>query len=284
MQKNLLVAAIFALACISGMTTAGETAETKPTDHCTFCDTWQPYRSHGASFGSNDVFVIRRDSLALPGCSTAKARVVRQGFGKDDFDDPGRPLPIYVLYQLDEDPKCERPMPFVRTGTLVEVDVEQPQFGAGSERMTASIVQTTKHEYGQRTPAKIWWYLIRRGYNPGDEGSGDGAGIVASIDQQKADEKLNQEWQLLLKEVDEKKRTELVRRQRQWLKAIDKRCREDGGAAPQWEAAYFTMCLTDAFEKRTREFQNLRNCVMQRKASCPALATDDPSVSKEDDR
>lgn len=150
--------------------------------------------------------------------------------------------------------------------------------------MEASIVETREHVYGQRTPAKIRWYLIRRNYNPGDEGSGNGAGIATSIEHCNVDEKLNEEWQLLLKEADEKKRTELIRRQRLWLKAIDKRCREDGGAAPQWEAVYFTQCLTDAWEKRIREFEDLRKCMMEKRTSCPALATDDPSVNNEDQR
>jgi hypothetical protein len=147
--------------------------------------------------------------------------------------------------------------------------------------MEAAIVQTTQHVYGQRTPAKIRWYLIRRDYNPGDEGSGDGAWIAASLGRREADEKLNAEWQRLLKAADGKKRPELIRRQRLWLKAIDKRCREDGGAAPQWEAAYVSMCFTDAFDKRTEAFQDLRNCIVEKKTSCPALATDDPSVSRE---
>ena len=281
MSKNVLLCTFLTLTFLITLAVSGNTQEAKPITDCTFCDTWHPYRSFGTTFASDDVFVITRDTLALPGCSPAKVRVIQQGFDKDYLDDPSSPLPIYVLYELEEDPKCKRPVPFLHAGTLIEVDVAQPQRGAGSERMTASIVETTKHEHGQRTPAKIYWDLIRHDYNPGDEGSGDGAGIVASIDQRKADEKLNREWQLLLKEVDEKKRTQLVRRQRQWLKAIDERCREDLGAAPQWEAAYFTMCLTDAFEKRTREFQNLRKCIMEKRSSCPALDTDDPSVSNE---
>ncbi len=93
--------------------------------------------------------------MAFPGCSPAKARVIQQGFDKDYLDDPSSPLPIYVMYELEEDPKCKRPVPFLHAGTLIEVDVAQPERRAGSERMTASIVETTKHEYGQRTPAKI---------------------------------------------------------------------------------------------------------------------------------
>jgi uncharacterized protein YecT (DUF1311 family) len=126
--------------------------------------------------------------------------------------------------------------------------------------------------------------LIRRDYNPGDEGSGYGTGIAASIEHHNVDEKLNAEWHRLLKVAEEKRRTELIRRQRRWLKAIDTRCREDGGAAPQWESANFTMCLTDAFEKRIREFQDLRKCMMEKTTSCPALTTDDPSVNNQDHR
>ncbi len=284
MCKNVLIIAIFVLTYTTGIVTPGNTAETKPADHCTFCDTWRPYNSYGTTFASDDVFVITRDSLALPGCSPAKARVVQQGFDKDLLDDPSIPLPIHVLYKLEEEPKCKRPIALVRTGTLIELDVEQPQFAAGSERMTASIVQTTTHQYGQRTPAKAWWYLIRHDYNPGDEGSGYGTEIGASIKHRKVDEKLNEEWQRLLKVVSEKKRTELIRRQRLWLKSIDERCREDGGAAPQWESAYFTMCLTDAFNERIQEFRNLRICILEKKASCPSLTTDNPRVNNEDHR
>jgi uncharacterized protein YecT (DUF1311 family) len=280
-RKNVLIIVISALTCVIGIMTPGNATETKPTDHCTFCDTWRPYSSDGTTFASSDVFVVTRDSLALPGCSPVKARVVQQGFDKDLFGDPARPLPIYVLYELKEDPKCKRPMPTVHAGSLIEVHVDQPQFGAGSERMEASIVQTTKHEYGQRTPAETRWHLIRQDYNPGDEGSGLGAGIVVRIEHRKVDEKLNEEWQRLLKVTDEKKRAEFIRSQRRWLKAIDKRCREDGGAAPQWEAVYFTECLTDAFKTRIEEFRNLRNCILEKRTSCPALATDDPSVNNE---
>jgi uncharacterized protein YecT (DUF1311 family) len=153
--------------------------------------------------------------------------------------------------------------------------------------MTLGIVQSTKHTYGEnniygeRTPVKISWSLIRHNYNPGDEGSGYGAEIAASIEHRKVDEKLNEEWRHLLKIAEGKKRSELIRRQRLWLKAIDKACREDGGAAPQWESAYFTMCLTDAFNKRISQFQDLRECITAKCVSCPALATDDPSANNE---
>ena len=252
MSKNVLLCTFLTLTFLITLAVSGNTQEAKPITDCTFCDNWRPYNSDGTTFASDDVFVVTRDSLALPGCSPAKARVVQQGFDKDYLDDPSKPLPIYVLYTLNQDPKCKRPIPSMHTGSLVEVYVNQPQYGTGSERMEAAIVQTTEHVYGQGTPAKIRWYLIRRGYNPGDEGSGYGAGIAASIEHRKADEKLNEAWQRLLKVVDEKKRSELIRRQRLWLKAIDKACREDGGAAPQWESAYFIMCRTDAFQQKNR--------------------------------
>jgi uncharacterized protein YecT (DUF1311 family) len=284
MLKNVFLSTFLPLSLLITFAVSGNTQAGEPITDCTFCDGWRPYKSDGITFTSKDLLVVTRDSLTLPGCSPAKARVVQQGFDKDYLDDPSKPLPIYVLYALNQDPKCKRPIPLVHTGSLVEVYVEQPQFGTGSERMEAAIVQTTEHVYGQRTPAKIRWYLIRRHYNPGDEGSGNGAGIAASIEHRKADEKLNEEWQRLLKVVDEKKRSELIRRQRLWLKAIDKACREDGGAAPQWESAYFTMCLTDAFNKRVAVFQNLRNCILDKGTSCPALTTDDPSVNNQDHR
>jgi len=283
-SKNILLSTFLTLSFLITTAAFYNAEGTEPITDCTFCDKWRPYNSDGTTFASDDVFVVTRDSLALPGCSQAKARVVQQGFDKDYLDDPSKPLPIYVLYALNQEPKCKRPMPSVHSGSLVEVYVEQPQFGAGSERMELSIVETTEHAYGQRTPAKIRWYLIRRDYNPGDEGSGYGTDIAASIEHRKVDEKLNEEWQRLIKVAEGKTRAELIRRQRQWLKAIDKRCREDGGAAPQWESAYFTMCLTDAFKKRIEEFQDLRKCIMEKRTSCPALATDDPSVNNQDRR
>lgn len=121
MWKDVLIIAVLVLACTTNIITIGNTAETKPTDHCIFCDTWLPYSSSGTTFASDDVLIITRDSLALPGCSQAKVRVVQQGFGKDDFDDPRRPLPVYILYELTEDPKCKRAMPLANTGSLVEV-------------------------------------------------------------------------------------------------------------------------------------------------------------------
>jgi uncharacterized protein YecT (DUF1311 family) len=284
MRKTVLLIAIFALVCSIGVTTVGNAAETKPTDHCTFCDTWRPYSSDGTNFASNDVFVITRDSLALPGCSPVKARVVRQGFDKDYLDDRIRPLPIYVLYELEEDPKCKRPMPLVHARTLVVVYVEQPQFAVGSERMEARIVETTKHEYGPRMiPAKIEWELIRRDYNPGDEGSGQGARIVSTIKHREVDEKLNEEWKRLLKVVEGKNRSELRRQQSLWLGAVRQRCDCKRGALPEWEVAYLTMCLNGAFKKRIAEFRNLRNCILEKRTSCPDLAADDPNVTREDE-
>jgi uncharacterized protein YecT (DUF1311 family) len=284
MCKNTLVIAILVLVCATSVLALAHSAKTKPSDNCTFCGSWRPYRSKRITFAPDDVLVISRDSLAIPGCSPVKAHIVEQSFGKDVYDDPSKPLPIYVLYKLDEAPKCKRMMPKAHKGSFFEVCVHQPHFGVGSERMEASIVAASKQENGYRTYAMIEWYLIRNGYNPGDEGSGDGAWIAVCIEHRKVDEKLNEEWRRLLKVADGNKRTELKRRQRQWLKAIDKRCRVDRGAYPDWERAYYRSCLINGFEKRIGEFQDLRDCIMEKSASCPALATDDPSVNNMDVR
>jgi hypothetical protein len=277
--------AIFTLVYATGALTVGNTAETKPNDRCPLCDAWRPYSSVGSAFDSNDLLVISQVSLALPGCSPARAHVLRQGFQKDCVEHRNGCLPEYVLYELDEDPQCKRAKPPARRGSLVELLVDESQFGAGSERMEARIVETTKDAYEpHKSPVKIKWYLIRSDYNPGDEGSGYGALIASEIEHRRIDDKLNKEWRRLLRVVNENKRAELIRRQRLWLKAIDKRCRQDGGAAPQWESVYFVSCLSGAFEKRIEQFQDLRECIMEKRTPCPALTTDDPGVNNMDYR
>jgi uncharacterized protein YecT (DUF1311 family) len=256
----------------------------EPIANCSFCDTWKPYNSEGVSFSSKDLFIVTRDSLALPGCSSVKAIIVKQGFDKDYLDDADRPLPIFIIYKLVEQPKCKKIIPDVYPGALVELYVNQPQFDVGSERMDLAIVSSTEHRYGERIPAKVRWELIRKQYNPGDEGSGYGTGIALSIEQREVDEQLNKEWQLLLAVVNDKQKSDIKKKQRKWLKFVNKVCSKDEGAAPQWENAYFSMCLTDAFKKRIKEFKDLRKCITAKKTSCPSLTISDPSINNMDYR
>ena len=120
----------------------------EPIANCSFCDTWKPYSSEGVSFSSKDLFVVTRNSIALPGCSSVKAIIVKQGFDKDYLDDNTKPLPIYILYKLEEQPKCKKPIPNVYAGVFAELYVNQPQFSGKSERMDLAIVSNPEHKYG----------------------------------------------------------------------------------------------------------------------------------------
>jgi uncharacterized protein YecT (DUF1311 family) len=256
----------------------------EPIANCSFCDTWKPYSSEGVSFSSKDLFIVTRESLALPGCSSVKAIIVKQGFDKDYLGDAKKPLPICIIYKLKEQPKCKKKIPDVYPGALVELYVNQPQFSGRSERMDLAIVSNIEHKYGETMSAKVRWELIRSQYKPGDEGSGDGIGIAARIEHREVDEQLNDEWHSLLVVVNDKEKLDIKKKQRKWLQYINNVCSKNEGAAPQWEYAYFTMCLTGAFKKRIKEFEDLRKCITAKKTSCPSLTVSDSSINNMDYR
>ena len=236
---------------------------------CDFCGAWRPYA--GSSVHSFDRLLLSADRVTLPGCSSTKVRVVSLGINENFGDPESSPVkPVAAELEVEKAPICAGALKG-STGYTIRLQL-LPKPRPGSETIEITLYRPTS-DATKRTDL-AFWYAIRQGYNPCDEGSGEGTLICGNLEYLKADEQLNAEWRTLIAAQPQSTKAVLVKKQRKWIKQTETRCREEGeangGAAP-WPSAMEMLCKAQASDERTDALRQWRMCAKSGRNDCPEL-------------
>ncbi len=265
-------------------------------NNCDYCGEWQPAgRSMPGPLSGGEKIIINDSSLTLPGCKDTHIikRYFRKGdkviFGGGKESDLNQ---LVVVFELEANPECRKPIAAVSEGTLVEIELT-PRFWENSEELMVTLLprealdELLKYYSSElqaipsiaKNPKPeqiVYWWAIRSGYNPCDEGTPNGSYLCAQAEFYVADGKLNDAWGKLLKSTSSNKfRKGLVARQKAWLVATNKSCLES--ASPEewhWKMAEALqiMCSAEKYSERADEFLALEACLRSGNTNCTLLS------------
>jgi len=239
---------------------------------------------------------IDTSTIALPGCIATK---VIKAFSIDPQQKQLLSLQVEAgaevraIFKTDGKSKCERPLPDIPDGTIIEIALRER--GPGGEVLAVTLFEKSAYDDllasytyelvptppGMKQQVKrkprpkeiVNWTLIRAGYNACDEGSDFGAIICANAKLYEADGKLNSDWRRLTGILSDKDRASVVSQQRSWLKEVFSSCKEKNvmGWNDRWVYSFETICQAGKYELRAAQFRQAYECISTGKTNCLPL-------------
>lgn len=267
--------------------------------NCTYCGKWTPTQKvPDQPHLAGELLSISGDSIALPGCSAVKfVRVYSAKKAQENAKGNSKKKlnlgnfqggQMQAILRTKEIAACNPPpLPDIPTETFIEISLRKRT--PGGEELTVSLFTFSGYKQllysywyvsgekpgtikriSSRPKSNIFWRLIRKGYNACDEGSGMGAIICTNANFYETDGKLNAEWRRLKNSLNKKQWTELVSRQRDWLKSIKSHCKykNEGDWNHRWVYSFETQCRTDLYMERISQFKKVFECISNDGNNC----------------
>lgn len=145
------------IACLS-VTVLFGVGRAEETSSCAYCADWKPLSGH--RFLSADVLIVRKDQVALPGCSAAKATFLQEQEHPGIDTANGLPPALLVYFRLEESPLCSPSLPGVASGALLEL-LFVPTHTSGGGEVELRVLHAHEIPGTQRTGASAKWFAVR---------------------------------------------------------------------------------------------------------------------------
>lgn len=281
-----------AIALLSG---AVATAAPRDTWECQLCGKWMPLaRSLVGLPVKGEAFELTQTSVSLPGCAPVPYEILHfaKYDGPDYRDLPPERRPYDLVLGTLESSACAKPLQQFSSGSIIEVrhgylsltkELELRLF-AESARDKLLELYVPPHEstggaqlkraenLGLPEPIASWW-VIRKGYNPCDEGTSFAGVRCGQLAEYAATGNLNSALTELLRATKIGERHRLLKQHQKWLRAVGKGCKykdEDGmNWSPQWIQAFELMCVAEEYSKRADSYQAKMECLSNGERKCP---------------
>lgn len=132
------------------------------TSPCPYCADWKPLSGH--RFLSGEVLVVRKDHVALPGCTAAKATFLREQEHPSIRTANDLPPALLVYFRLEESPSCSPSVSGAKPGALLELEYVPTRSWNGGE-VELRVLHANKIPSTDRTGFSAQWFAIRSDNN-----------------------------------------------------------------------------------------------------------------------
>ena len=140
------------------MTALFGVGQAEETPSCPYCADWKPLSGH--RFLSGEVLVVRKDHVALPGCTAAKATFLQEQEHPNISSEQGLPPALLVYFRLEESPSCSPTVSGATPGALLELEYV-PTRGSNGGEVEIRVLHANEIPGTDRTGASAQWFAIR---------------------------------------------------------------------------------------------------------------------------
>jgi len=145
------------IACLS-VTVLLAVGRAEEMSSCAYCADWKPLSGH--RFLSADVLIVRKDRVALPGCSAAKTTFLQEQKHPGINTASGMPSALLVYFRLEESPLCSPSLPGVESGALLEL-LYVPTHSSGRGDVELRVLHAREIPESEGTGASAQWFAVR---------------------------------------------------------------------------------------------------------------------------
>jgi hypothetical protein len=109
---------------------------------------------------SAEVLVVRKDQVALPGCTAAKATFLQEQKHPGINTAKGLPPALLVYFRLEESPRCSPSVAGAELGALLELQYVPTRSWRGGE-VELRVLHAHEIPSTDRTGSSAQWFAIR---------------------------------------------------------------------------------------------------------------------------